>query len=58
MDKEAANVNAHTLIPGEIAAAQQRQQNCQSLVRLGKYSNLSTSDHKDVGHVAVGKTNT
>ena len=54
MDRESANTNAHTLFPGDTAAAQQWQQNCQSLVRLEKYPNLSTSDHADVGYVAVG----
>lgn len=54
MDREAAHANAHTLFPGEIAAAQQWQQDCQSLVRLEKYPNLPTSDHVNVWHVAVG----
>lgn len=54
MDREAANANAHTLLPREIAAAQQWQQNCQSLLRLEKYPDFSASNHADTGHVAAG----
>lgn len=42
MDREAANSNAHTFFPGEIATAQKWQQNCQFFIRLEKNPNLFT----------------
>lgn len=48
MDREAANSNAHTFFPGEIATAQKWQQNCQFFIRLEKNPNLFTWD--PVGH--------
>lgn len=48
MDREAANSNAHTFFPGEIATLQKWQQNCQVFIRLEKKSNLFIS--YPVGH--------
>lgn len=48
MDREAANSNAHTFFPGEIATLQKWQQNCQFFIRLEKKLNLFIS--YPVGH--------
>lgn len=48
MDREAANSNAHTFFPGEIATLQKWQQNCQYFKDKRKKPNLFIS--YPVGH--------